>query len=331
MSDSFNILVSSAGRRVALVQHFQTALRELGMHGRVFAADLNLASSACHAADHAYSAPLFSTGRFIDEMLALCEREKINLVVPTIDPELSLYAEHRERFAEIGAIVAVSSPQAVAIGADKRETHRWLSGLGLPVPRQASIEQVKANPDDWPTPLIIKPARGSSSIGMRKITHHEELAGLEETDDMVAESIAPGGEYTIDVYIDRSGKPRCSVPRLRLETRAGEVSKGQTVRDPHLQEIAERIASELPGGFGVINIQIFYDKASGQTAVIEINARFGGGYPLTHHAGATCTHWLIEDCLGLPISVEPDAWRDGLVMLRYDDAVFVDQSEIASA
>ena len=140
----------------------------------------------------------------------------------------------------------------------------------------------------------------------------------------------PGRQFanTIDVYIDRQGEPRCAVPRKRLETRSGEVSKGMTVREPKLQEMASRIASALPGGFGVINVQIFYDKEADQLSVIEINPRFGGGYPLSHEAGARCTHWLIEDCLDLPLSIENDVWRSGLVMLRYDDAIFVDKSGI---
>ena len=78
----------------------------------------------------------------------------------------------------------------------------------------------------------------------------------------------------------------------------------------------------------MINIQAFYDHESGKLSIIEINPRFGGGYPLAHRAGAHCTYWLIEECLGIPISIEHDAWRDGLVMLRYDDAVFIDKTEI---
>ena len=329
MPNPFNILISSAGRRVALVRHFQTALLELGMHGEVLAADLTATASGWHAADRGAYAPKFATGRFIDEMLELCQRENISLLVPTIDTELPLYSEAKQQFEDIGTTVAVSGSAAILTCEDKRKTHQWLQGLGLPVPKQGSVQEVlDASDEQWPTPLIVKPARGSSSINMRRVHRKEDLASIQYPELMVVESIATGDEYTIDVYIDKEGKPRCAVPRMRLETRSGEVSKGMTVRDPKLQKIAMDIASALPNGFGVINIQIFYDRESGDTQVIEINPRFGGGYPLTHQAGATCTHWLIEDCMGLPLSVVDNTWRDGLVMLRYDDAVFVDHSEI---
>ena len=230
MPERFNILISSAGRRVSLVNLFQDTLLELGLHGDVMAADLTPASSAWHVADHAEPAPKFNSGRFINDMLAFCKRHKIRLVVPTIDPELPLYAHAIERFAEIGTQIAISSPQTIEIGGDKIQTHRWLSELGQPVPRQASLDDVLANPADWPTPLIVKQTQGSSSVGMRRITDYEQLKQINQVDRYIVESFAAGQEYTITVYVDRQGRPRCAVPRLRMETRAGEVSKGITVR-----------------------------------------------------------------------------------------------------
>ena len=328
MPKNFNILVSSAGRRVSLVHHFQTALKELGIRGKVIAADLTPTSSAWHAADQATYAPRFTGGRFVEEMLKICHQENVSLLVPTIDTELPLYSEAKQQFVNTGTIVAVSDPETILNCEDKTRTHAWLDSLGIPVPRQTSVAGVLESPDDWPLPLIAKPTRGSSSNNVRKIHNLNELRSMPYPEIMVVEAIAPGEEFTIDIYIDRSGEPRCAVPRQRLETRSGEVSKGMTVREPKLQELAIKVANALPGGFGVINVQIFYDEETGQLNVIEINPRFGGGYPLSHEAGARCTHWLIEDCLDLPLSIEPDVWRDGLVMLRYDDAIFVDRSEI---
>jgi carbamoyl-phosphate synthase large subunit len=118
------------------------------------------------------------------------------------------------------------------------------------------------------------------------------------------------------------------VPRLRLETRGGEVSKGVTVRNRAVIDAARQVVHALPGARGVLNIQIFYDEVARQANVIEINPRFGGGYPLTHQAGAPMATWLLEEALGLPCSARDDQWREGVVMLRYDDAVFVDAADV---
>jgi carbamoyl-phosphate synthase large subunit len=133
------------------------------------------------------------------------------------------------------------------------------------------------------------------------------------------------------VLADRDGRCVCAVPRRRIEVRAGEVSKGVTVRSPRLQDLAARICAALPGAFGTITIQVFVDgepdDPDADLAVIEINARYGGGFPLALEAGAEFPRWQLEELLGLPSTAQADRWRDGLVMLRYDAAVFVDEAD----
>jgi carbamoyl-phosphate synthase large subunit len=111
-----------------------------------------------------------------------------------------------------------------------------------------------------------------------------------------------------------------------METRAGEVSKGLTVKDHRLMDVAHAVAEALPGAYGPLNIQCFMDQ-SGTIRIIEINARFGGGYPLAHHAGGRFTDWLLDELDGKCLSYCDD-WTDDLAMLRYDEAVFVPGSGV---
>jgi len=83
----------------------------------------------------------------------------------------------------------------------------------------------------------------------------------------------------------------------------------------------------MPGAYGALNVQCF-STADGELKVIEINARFGGGYPLAHRAGAPITRWLIEEILGREPQERFDDWEDGLTMLRYDEAVFVSRGAL---
>ena len=78
---------------------------------------------------------------------------------------------------------------------------------------------------------------------------------------------------------------------------------------------------------GCITVQCFR-QANGRLRFIEINPRFGGGFPLALHAGADFPRWLIQEHLGLPIESAMDAWQDDLAMLRYDDEILVAGSEI---
>jgi len=140
--------------------------------------------------------------------------------------------------------------------------------------------------------------------------------------------MASGEEHTVDILIGRGGEVLCAVPRRRIEVRGGEVSKGVTVRNPAIEDVAVRLAGALPGAFGVINVQLFHD-ANGEIAVLEINARFGGGYPLSARAGANYPRWILESLCGLESTARSDQWQSGLTMLRYDAEVFVRMEESA--
>lgn len=323
-----SILVSSAGRRVALMGCFREALAGIGVEGRVIAADLSPLAAAYQAADAAFPVPRCTAPEFIPAMLKICKREGVSLVVPTIDTELSAYASARGEFERVGTVVAVSGPATVAIGGNKIATQEWLRREGFPTVRQGTPEEVCSEAAAWPFPLIVKPAGGSASIGVSRVTTREELEAASKVPDAIVQTVARGVEHTVDVLVNKPGKAVCAVPRRRLEVRAGEVSKGITVRDARLSDLATQIAERLPDAYGVLNIQIFLDQSTGEMSVIEINPRFGGGFPLSWEAGARYPQWMLEEILGLPSTAKADAWRDGLVMLRYDAAVFVDRGKV---
>lgn len=319
-----NVLISSAGRRVELLRLFRRDLDDLGVKGRVIAADMSATSAAFHDADDQFLVPRCTHDEFIPTVLEECQRRQIGLIVPTIDTELAAYAAHRDTFAAAGVAVHVSSPAVIAIAADKRATHRWLTTEGFPTVEQADVADVLAGSNGWRLPAIVKPVGGSAGIGVARVADLNHLRIATLGGDFVVQSIAPGIEHTVDVYVSRDGRCLASVPRRRLEVRAGEVSKAVTVRDELLMDLAKRVFERLPGAWGVQNIQIFTDGE--QASIIEINPRFGGGFPLSWEAGARGSRWLLEEVLGLPLTAG-DGWHEGRVMLRYDAAVFVDRDQ----
>jgi carbamoyl-phosphate synthase large subunit len=330
MKDKFNVLISSAGRRVALLNIFRRTLANMGLQGSVMAADMSSLSSAFHSADDSFLVPSCSHPEFIPSILENCSKRSIDLVIPTIDPELPVFAAHREAFSDIGTTVAVSTPEVVAITFDKVSTHEWLVDQGFPTVNQFSVGEGDVGSNGWPFPLLVKPRRGSASIGVAIVEDSRQLEIATQAGDYVAQTIASGNEHTIDVLTDRSGRCVCAVPRRRLETRSGESSKGITVRSNELMSLAERLCESLPGPYGPLTIQVFVDDSTGDLSVVEINPRFGGGYPLSWEAGAHYPRWMIEEILALPSTATSSDWKSGLVMLRWDEGVFVtaDQVEI---
>ena len=317
-----NLLLSCAGRRVELMAILETALLETGQDGMVVAADAQPFAPAFISASARALVPRVSDPTFVDRMLDVCAKQDVRWVILTIDTELPILSLARARFEAAGVDVMVSGPKTIAIAADKRATHAWFVENGFPTFCQVSVAQALADPD-WIYPCFAKPACGSRSIGAKRILSRQMLMELPEPENMVVETLGHGVEVTVDCYISpRTGKCACVVPRQRLEVRDGEVSKGKTIDPPGMVDLVRRVAEALPDARGVICVQMFYDRTTEEMCLMEINPRFGGGYPLTEKAGATFAKWYLEDTLGLPSTIHEN-WTRGLVMLRYDSAVYI--------
>jgi carbamoyl-phosphate synthase large subunit len=321
------VLLSSAGRRVGLLRAFRSSAAALGADLDVFACDVAPEwSSACLEADFAFAAPPATSDEFAAAVLDLCRQQGISLVIPTIDTELIAFSEAREWFAASGITIMVASPGVVAMARDKLETARFLAAAGLPTPRTASaadpgLENEGGGDAGWRWPLLAKPRHGSSSRGIQLVQAASEARALEAVEPYIVQERLQGPEFTVNLFFDRFHKLKCAVPHRRLRIRGGEVEKGATVREPALCELASALAACLDRPIGPMCFQAMIGE-NGQPYLFEINARFGGGYPLAHHAGATFARWIMEESLDLSCTANDD-WREDVVMLRYDDAIFL--------
>lgn len=321
MTGGATLLLLSAGRRAGLLECFRAAAEELGLRLRVVACDLEPdLSAACRLADEAHRLPRCDDPGYADAVLDIAERAGATLVVPTIDPELPPLAEAAPRFAAMGVRLHVSDVDTVATARDKAATMRRLAAAGIPTPWTAELDAVRAKPASAPWPLLLKPAGGSAGRGVSVVV---DPSGLPATDaePMIAQARLEGPEYTVNMFVDAQGRVRAAIPHRRIRVRAGEVEKGRTERRDDLAEFAHMIAAALPGARGALCFQAIDDRRTGP-GVFEINARFGGGYPLADRAGGRFARWLLEEALGLP-STARDDWRADVTMLRYDAAVFV--------
>ena len=316
-----NILILSAGRRVELVQDFQTEAARFSDGIGVFATDLNPhMSSACHVADQAFSVPRIDAAEYIDSIFELAKQHNIGLIVPTIDTELFKLAEARNRFEAEGIHIVISDAKLITLCRDKRLTAGLFAQYGIRSPEIYERDRLVF-------PCFAKPYDGSRAIGAKKINTPADLT-VDITEDpkmMFTQYIDienTFSEFTVDMYYDRQGRLKCAIPRERLEVRTGEVSKGATRRNALYEELIEKMAV-LEGARGCITAQFFVSKTDSITYGVEINPRFGGGFPLTYAAGGNYPGWLIQEYIGGQDVLFSDDWENNLIMLRYDAKVLV--------
>ena len=318
MSKEVHILFTGVGRRVELIQAFREAALCLNVSLILFGADMTNTAPALYYCDFFRPVCGMREDSYIDELLAICKNDSIDLVIPTIDTDLLVLSENKNRFEEIGTKVLISSPEMIAICRDKNKTSAFFEACGLKAPMPVN---------DWTQyegeyPAFIKPKDGSSSINAYKVKNEEELQlYASQIEDYVVQPFVDGKEYTIDIFCDLDGTPISIVPRERMQVRAGEVLKTRIDMDSKMIEESKKLCESFKP-CGPITVQLIKDHNMGDNYYIEINPRFGGGAPLSMKAGARSAETILKLLLNEEIK-EVTNMEDGAIYSRFDQSVCI--------
>lgn len=304
-----NILFTCAGRRTYLLKYFKENLSE---GDKVVATDMQLSAPALQVADVKLQVPAVYDPKYIDITLQICKEQKIDALLSLNDLELPLLAENKARFEAEGVKVIVSDPKVIDIAFDKYKTAQWVESLGLKSPQTfVRLEDAKRalQTGELVFPLFMKPRWGSGSIGLETIADMEELdiyynllmkkvkktilatASVGDEYIMIQEKLT-GNEFGLDVMNDLKGNHVAVSVKQKLAMRAGETDKAVTLDLPEVREIGRKIGEALKH-IGNLDVDVM-QNAKGEYCVLELNPRFGGGFPFSYEAGVNLPKAIIE-------------------------------------
>lgn len=334
-----NVLMTCAGRRNYLLDYFRAALDG---RGQVLAADSSPDAPALHEADRAFLVPPVDQPGYIEHLLGLCREHEVGLLLTLNDLELPLLARHRERFRAQGTIAAVSSPEVVDLCFDKWATCRFLASCDVACPRSyVSLAEAAAalERQEVALPLVVKPRWGSASLGIMHVERADDLAPIyhlvrrqldgsilarasarEPERAVLIQERMVGEEYGLDVVNDLEGRHVATWARRKLAMRAGETDRAVTVKSAPLERLGAVIGRQL-GHRGDLDCDVF--MTADRPCVLELNPRFGGGYPFSHAAGADLPAALLAWASG---EVADPSWlqvRPGVRAAKCDRLVVV--------
>lgn len=315
-----NVLITSASRKVSLVQAFQRALAAEG-GGRVIAADVQPRAAALHVADRAVLLPPSDTAAFWPALIGVVRGDAIGLIVPTRDEELALFAEHKDELEALGARVPLAPAAAIRLCQDKLAFARFCLEHGLSVP---DVLDDAALRDARCYPVFARARRGKSGRSAFVIASPAELdARRAEHGELLVQDRVTAPELSLDGFADADGQALSVVPRTRGVIVAGESYVSRTVDAPRLVELGARLAAllRLCGPF----VAQVFDRG-GRVDVIEVNPRFGGASALGIAAGADTPRALVRLAAGRDPRAALAAPTIGLTMLRYTQDLFVDDA-----
>ena len=164
-----NILITSAGKRVALTRFFKETLNRFFPEAKVFITDMNPEMApVSYVCDGAFKVPRVTASEYPEVLLRICEENKVGMVIATIDTELQLLADLKESFRKKGIHIMVSNKEFISLCRDKRNTIKFFESHGVRVPKEVD----KYNPS---FPLFAKPYDGSLSTNLHYIKSSDEL------------------------------------------------------------------------------------------------------------------------------------------------------------
>ncbi|MFC4354206.1 ATP-grasp domain-containing protein [Chryseomicrobium palamuruense] len=328
MGNDLNILILSCGTRNKIVQYFK---KELGNNGLVIATDCSNLAPALYEADKHFIVPRMGDEGYLDVILSICKENNIKAVLSLIDPELSLLAEHKQAFLDIGTMPIISDSNVVDMCFDKYKMFEFLVQNGFQtvksyVDKEQFYMDVEAGIINYP--VFVKPVKGSASINISKVTSKEEIELLfGRFDNLMIQEFMDGTEYGADVYIDMiSGDPVAIFTKEKLKMRAGETDKSVSIKDNQLFELIKKFVKVI-GFKGIIDIDIF--KVKGEYYISEVNPRFGGGYPHAFESGVNIPEMIINNINGnMNVDVIGE-YEEGINMMKFNEIIVMRNKVIA--
>lgn len=292
------MLITSASKKVPLVQAVQQANVKLGNQGRIYGGDVNAQAIARHFVDAFWEMPRLSELQ-TDDLISYCREHNIRAIIPTRDGELGYFAERKRVLQDNGIAVMVSSADAVEICLDKLLFARRVRELGYPaIPAAESVEVVDGD-------LLVVKGRygaGSRSIGLR-LAPDAAAAHAHHVDSPIFQPFIEGREVSVDLYRDRKGVTKGVVVRGRDLVVDGESQVTSTLRHEEVEKICSELADALDL-YGHIVFQVLLDP-NGGAQIIECNSRFGGASTLSVAAGLDSFYWFLLEASGAELHDYP--------------------------
>lgn len=322
-----NVLLTSVGRRAYMVKYFKEVL---GKKGLVHVCNSDDKSVAFKYADRKVISPLIYDENYIPFLIKYCKDNDINIIISLFDIDLLMLAKHKKYFEEVGTKVIVSDPKVIEVCNDKWATYKFLKQNSFLVPRSyLKIEDVIKGIKDGclSYPIVVKPRFGCGSISVAIAYDEEDLiyltkkankeitsSYLKYESDVTEEKIIyqeclNGQEYGADIINDLNGVTQNVIVRKKIAMRSGETDIAELVDEPAIKDTLFKLGSVTKH---IANMDCDVFLVDGKPFVLEMNARFGGGYPFSHMGGCNLPLAIVNWVEGKEVSQKMISAKTGI-------------------
>ena len=323
-----NVLMCSVGRRGELLKNFRSSMVS---GSKIIATDLSPYAPALYMADKQYLVPRIDDPVYVETVLDICKKEKINAVTTFIDPEIEILAKNRDKFEAQGVEVLAPYEETAKLCFDKYLMFQHLMKNNIPtVMTWGTLEQFEKAFDagEVEFPVFVKPRTGSGSVGARKVYSYDILSeAMAEDPSLIIQEYMDCIDLDADVYIDTiTHEAVAAFSKKKIETRIGGASKTVSFKDEKLFDFISKIVKTLKFN-GPVDMDFFY--RDGQYYLSEVNPRFGGAYLHAYGAGVDFIKMIENNLNGIANKPNFGDYEEGVVMMMYDSVVIKKQADLA--
>ena len=181
--------------------------------------------------------------------------------------------------------MVLSNSDVISICENKIKTGIFLKKIGINYPKIIPFSKIKVN-----LPVIKKNIFGNSSKNQKIIRKFNDIPRKKDY-GYFYQKYLNFQEYGMDILNDFDGNFLHCLARKKISMRAGDTDKAEIISSKKFSNLAKKISSKLKH-VGNLDIDFLVNKK--KIYVIDLNPRFGGGYPFTHEYGYNYIKALIE-------------------------------------
>jgi carbamoyl-phosphate synthase large subunit len=310
-------------------------------------ADANPEAIGKYLAGDFVTIPFATDAKFAEEILEICSKKRIDIILPLVTRELIPLSKNKEAFAKKGAKLLCSPYSSLEIANNKGRLYQFLQWRGIAVPEFRIAENIKQFKNavqelGYPQSMVcFKPSESNGSRGFRILSEEINeldllfnqkpnttfldlnntirILGSGAFPELLISEFLPGEEYSVDC-LAKAGESVLIIPRLRKKMQNGISIEGEIIEEKSIIAYCESIIKEL-NLHGNIGIQV-KKSMTGEYLILEINPRVQGTISAIIGAGVNLPVLAVKQEIGLPIDDKELQVKWGTKFSRYWTEVF---------
>jgi carbamoyl-phosphate synthase large subunit len=301
-----------------------------GRQVRVIGVDIDPGVVGRFLVDCFFPLPPPEDDSYISELLRICRRESVDVIVPQTTREIAVLSKTLEALEAGGIRTMVSGPRAIETANNKWLVMKAVEQLGLPCPKyyltgsEMELLHAVARLGYPQNPVVVKPPISNGMRGVRVLRAQawdvrrflsEKPMGLEVSlEDLIAmlrrgpgwpellvTEFLPGPEYTVDAF--RGDKVEIAVPRLREQIRSGITFHSRTALRADMAEFT-LLAARTIGLYYAFGFQFKLDS-EGTPKILESNPRVQGTMVASVFSGVNVIWMAVKELIGETVQEKP--------------------------